>query len=202
MLKLEKKHIQAVSLMLSRAFKDELKDIFPDLEERRIKEPIVNEYLIRRDFSYSEAFMTSSKLEGVAIWMHSSRREKRFFWRILTSGAIWQAIQIGIKPLRKMSAYDRYIDNKHKELAPFPHWYLAVLAVDPKHQGKGYGSLLLNNMLARIDREGLPCYVETEGEKNVSMYQHFGFKVVDNFVVPNTTDRLVAMLRQPSWNRS
>ena len=198
MIKLGEKHIKAASLMLSRAFKDELKDIFPDPDERRIKEPIVNEYLIRRDLSFSEAFITSSKLEGIAIWMHSTRRGKRSSWRILTSGAIWQAIMIGIKPLRKMHTYDRYIDKKHKELAPFPHWYLAVLAVDPKYQGKGYASLLLNNMLIRIDRESLPCYVETEGEKNVSMYQHYGFEMIDNFVVPNTNDRLVAMLRQPS----
>ena len=52
-------------------------------------------------------------------------------------------------------------------------------------------------MLSNIDEEGLPCYLETEGEKNVSMYQHFGFEVVDEFVVPNTQDKLVAMLRQP-----
>ena len=196
MLKLEKKHIKPVSLMLSRAFKDELKDIFPDPEERRVKEPIVNEFLLRLDYSYCRAFITSPQLEGIAIWMHSDKRYKRPFWRILTSGAIWLAIRIGIKPLRKMRAYDKYIERKQKELAPHKHWYLLALAVDPQHQGKGYASKLLNEMLSYIDEWGLPCYVETEGEKNVSMYQHFGFKVIDEFVVPNTTDKLVAMLRQ------
>jgi hypothetical protein len=29
------------------------------------------------------------------------------------------------------------------------------------------------------------------------MYQHFGFKVVEEFTIPNTTDKLIAMLRQP-----
>jgi len=197
LLKLEKKHIKPVSLMLSRAFKDEFKDIFPDPEERRVKEPIVNEFLIRLDYSYSRAFITSPRLEGIAIWMHSDKREKRPFWRILTSGAIWQAIRIGIRPLRKMQAYDQYIKRKQKELVPHKHWYLLALAVDPQHQGKGYASKLLNEMLSYIDEEGLPCYVETEGEKNVAMYQHFGFEVVDEFVVPNTNDKLVAMLRQP-----
>jgi len=96
-----------------------------------------------------------------------------------------------------MEAYDQYVERKHDELAPAKHWYLAVLAVDPQHQGKGHGSKLLNEMLSQIDEEGLPCYVETEGEKNVSMYQHFGFKVIDEFTVPNTKDTLVAMLREP-----
>ena len=135
MLELEKNQIKSASLMLSRAFKDELKDVFPDPEERKVKEPIVNEFLLRLDYSYSKAFITSPQLEGIAIWMHSDKRKRRPFWRILTSGAIWQAIRIGIKPLRKMQKYDKYMERKRKELAPGKHWYLAVLAVDPEHQG-------------------------------------------------------------------
>ncbi len=196
MQKLEKKHIKPVSQMLSRAFKDEFKDIFPDPEVRRVKEPYANEFLIRRDYSYSTAFITSPNLEGIAVWKHSDRRKERPFWRVFTSGAIWQAIKIGRKALRKMETYDQYVERKHDELAPAKHWYLAVLAVDPQHQGKGYGSRLLNEMLSNIDEEGLPCYVETEGKKNVSMYQRFGFKVIEEFTVPNTTDKLVAMLRE------
>jgi len=201
LLKLEKKHIKPVSLMLSRAFKDDLKDVFPDPEERRVKTPYVNEFFLLRDYSNSRAFITSPQLEGIAVWMHSDKRKKRPFWRILTSGAIWPAIIIGIKALRKMQAFDRYVERKHKELAPNKHWYLAVLAVDPQHQGKGYASKLLNEMLSYIDEEGLHCYVETEGEKNVSMYQHFGFEVVDEFVVPGTNDKLVAMLRKPKGGK-
>jgi len=197
LLKLEKKHIKPVSLMLSRAFKDDLKDVFPDPEERRVKTPYVNEFFLLRNYSNSRAFITSPQLEGIAFWMHSDKRKKRPFWRILTSGAIWPAIIIGIKALRKMQAFDQYVERKHKELAPNKHWYLAVLAVDPQHQGKGYASKLLNEMLPYIDEEDLHCYLETEGEKNVSMYQHFGFEVVDEFVVPRTNDKLVAMLRKP-----
>jgi ribosomal protein S18 acetylase RimI-like enzyme len=197
LLKLEKKYIKPVSLMLSRAFKDDLKEVFPDPEERRVKTPYVNELYLLYEFSNSKAFITSPKLEGIAVWIHSDKRKKRTFWRILTLGAIWPAMKIGIKALRKMQALDKYMERKHKELAPNRHWYLAVLAVDPKHQGKGYASKLLNEMLSYIDEEGLPCYLETDGEKNVFMYQHFGFEVVDEFVVPGTKDKVVAMLREP-----
>ncbi len=197
MLKLEKKHIKPVSLMLSRAFKDDLKDVFPDPEERRVKTPYVNELYLLYEFSNSKAFIISSKLEGIAVWIHSDKWKKRPLWRVLTSGAIWPAMKIGIKAIRKMQALDKYIERKHKELAPNKHWYLVVLAVDPKHQGKGYASKLLNEMLSYIDEEGLPCYLETDGEKNVSMYQHFGFEVVDEFVVPGLKDKMVAMLRKP-----
>jgi len=196
LLKLEKKHIKAVSLMLSRAFKDDLKDIFPEPEERRVKTPYVNEFYLLYEFSNSEAFITSPKLEGIAVWIHSDKWKKRSFWRMLTSGAIWSVMKIGIKAFRKIQAFDEYIEKKHKELAPNKHWYLAVLAVDPQHQRKGYASRLLNKMLSNIDEEGVLCYLETEGEKNVSMYQNFGFKVVGEFVVPGTKDKTVAMLRK------
>jgi len=197
LLKLEKKHIKPVSLMLSRAFKDDLKEVFPDPEERREKMPYVDELFLLYEFSNSKAFVTSPKLEGIAVWIHSDKRKKRTFWRILTLGAIWPVMKIGIKALRKMQALDKYIERKRKELAPFKHWYLAMLAVDPQHQGKRYASILLNEMLANIDEEGLPCYLETGGEKNISMYRHFGFAVVDEFVVPGTKDKVVAMLRKP-----
>ncbi len=197
MLKLEKKHIKPVSLMLSRAFKDDWKDVFPDPEERRVKTPYVNELYLLCNYSESRAFVTSPQLEGIAVWMHSDKWKKITFWRILTSAAIWPAMKIGIKALRKMQSLDKYVERKHEELAPNKHWYLAVLAVDPQHQGKGYASKLLNGMLSYIDEEGLHCYLETEGKKNVSMYQHFGFEVVDEFVVPGTKDTVVAMLRKP-----
>jgi len=198
LLKLEKKNIKQASLMLSRAFKDDdLKDVFPDPEERKVKIPNVNEFLLRRNYSNVRAFTTSPQLEGIAVWIPSDKIAKIPFWRILASGAIWPAIRIGFKALKKIQAYDQYLKRKHKELAPYKHLYLAVLAVDPIYQGKGYASKLLNEMLSEIDKECLPCYVETEGKKNVAMYKHFGFKVVDEFVVPDTKDKLVVMLRQP-----
>ncbi len=197
MLKLERKQIRPVSLMLSRAFKGDWKDVFPDPEERRVKTPYVNELYLLCNYSESRAFVTSPQLEGIAVWVHSNEWKKRTFWRILTSAAIWPAMKIGIKALRRMQSLDKYVDRKHEELAPNEHWYLAVLAVDPQHQGKGYASKLLNEMLSYIDEEGLPCYIETDGEKNVSMYQHFGFETIDEFVVPGTKDTVVAMLRKP-----
>ena len=84
--------------MLSRAFgDDDMKDIFPDLEERKVKIPHVNEFLLRRNYSNARAFITSLQLEGIAVWIPSHKIGKIPFWRILTSGAVWPAIKIGFK---------------------------------------------------------------------------------------------------------
>ena len=187
--------------MLARAFKDEFKDLFPDPEDRIIKEPFANELLLRWDFAYCESFITSPNLEGIAMWMHSSRIKKRPPWHVLTSGAIWQEIKIGRKAVKKMDAINKYMEKKHAELAQFEHWYLSVLAVDPPYQGRGHASRLIKCMLERTDAQGLPCYVETEGQKNIAMYRHFGFEEITEFDLPGTTDRLTAMIRQPCLDK-
>ncbi len=60
-----------------------------------------------------------------------------------------------------------------------PHWYLANLGVEPDRQGKGIGSSLLADGVARVDAEGLPAYLESSKERNVPLYARFGFEVVE-----------------------
>ncbi len=88
-----------------------------------------------------------------------------------------------------------HIDAVHKRLAPFRHWFLWALGVDPRFRGKGYASKLLKPMFAKIDMESLPCYVETMDEKGVSIYQHYGFEVVEKSTIPRTNLNIWAMLR-------
>lgn len=183
--------------MLSRAFKDGMRELFPDAEERRKKEPVIIEFHLRLSYSYSLPVITSPLLEGIAVWVRSDRLKKRTFWRILGSGCAPLALRIGVKTVRIMNTHDEYTLQKHKELVPGRHWYLAALAVDPAHQGKGHASRLLKDGLSRVDEENLPCYLETEGEKNAAMYRRFGFEVIDEFVAPGSNETTIAMLRKP-----
>ena len=50
-------------------------------------------------------------------------------------------------------------------------------------------------MLARIDSEHLPCYLETTEERNVPFYERHGFKVVEIDKVQDTPMMFWAMLR-------
>ena len=99
-----------------------------------------------------------------------------------------------------MQILTNYIGEKHRELVPDQHWYLFLTGVDPEYQGKGYASQLLNGMLLEIDRQRLPCYLETGVKNNVPMHEHFDFSVVDEFTVPDTNVKLIAMLRGPENN--
>ena len=56
-----------------------------------------------------------------------------------------------------------------------PHWYLALIGVDPMKQGHGHGSSLLVHALDRCDAEGLPAYLEASSPRNRALYQRHGF---------------------------
>ncbi|MGZ4675445.1 MAG: GNAT family N-acetyltransferase [Acidimicrobiia bacterium] len=72
--------------------------------------------------------------------------------------------------------YLRVVEAVHPKAE---HWYLATLGVDPSHQGKGYGTRLLEPVLARVDEMGLPTYLETDKERNLAYYARFRFAETD-----------------------
>ncbi|AJF65559.1 GNAT family N-acetyltransferase [Streptomyces vietnamensis] len=78
-----------------------------------------------------------------------------------------------------------------------PHWYLAVIGADPAARGQGHGSALLRSGLAKADADGLPVYLESSKPDNLPVYEHFGFKVVDEFALPGGGPVLWAMKRDP-----
>lgn len=77
-----------------------------------------------------------------------------------------------------------------------PHWYLWMIGVDPRCQGKGYGSALLKHMLERIDAAGAAAYLESSTPKNIPLYERHGFEVTGLIKVRNVPP-ITPMLRRP-----
>jgi GNAT superfamily N-acetyltransferase len=75
------------------------------------------------------------------------------------------------------------------------HWYLALLGTDPSRWRRGIGSRLLEPVLARADGDGLPCYLETQAERNLAFYGKHGFDVTEELRVPGCPLPLWTMWR-------
>jgi len=73
----------------------------------------------------------------------------------------------------------RLFDQIERRHPAEPHWYLALLGVDPKWQGRGLGGALLEPVLHRCDEAGRPAYLETQKPENVAFYRRFGFEVLE-----------------------
>jgi GNAT superfamily N-acetyltransferase len=78
-----------------------------------------------------------------------------------------------------------------------PHWYLATLGTVPERQGGGVGGALLQPVLDRADEEGMPAYLESSKERNVSFYARFGFEVVDELRSVPGAPPMWRMWREP-----
>lgn len=77
-----------------------------------------------------------------------------------------------------------------------PHWYLAIIGVDPSHQGKGIGGALLRHSVTRCDEEGMPAYLESSNPANVPLYERHGFEVITEIQVADSPV-VYPMLRTP-----
>jgi ribosomal protein S18 acetylase RimI-like enzyme len=77
-----------------------------------------------------------------------------------------------------------------------PHWYLPMIGVDPMHQGKGYGSALMQHALIPCDRDNKPAYLETSNPRNVPLYKRYGFELLDTFQI-GSSPPVFPMLRRP-----
>ena len=70
-----------------------------------------------------------------------------------------------------------------------PHWYLAYIAVDPAHRGKGLGTALMNHSLDIVDRHQMPAFLESTNTANLSIYKRHGFELLDEVQVGNSPTR-------------
>lgn len=59
----------------------------------------------------------------------------------------------------------------------WPHWHLGPIGVLPSHQGRGIGTMLLERFCAEVDGCRARAYLETDLDRNVRFYEHFGFTV-------------------------
>lgn len=78
-----------------------------------------------------------------------------------------------------------------------PHFYLQWAAVLPEQQGRGIGSALLEPVLQRCDREGVPAYTEATSLQNRRLYERHGFTFI-NEIGPAGGPPLYRMWREPA----
>lgn len=96
---------------------------------------------------------------GVAEWLALA-------WAILPSTGV---ARLG-RGLRLIHTMDR-----HHPTHPL-HYYLWFLGVAPDRAGHGVGSTLLDAVLARYDREGVPTYLENSNPRNRRFYERLGYR--------------------------
>jgi GNAT superfamily N-acetyltransferase len=190
------KNLKPAALTLAKAFQDYPESVYfvPDEVKRRKQQPRIYRMFLKGVISTGEVYATSPKMEGVAVWKMVDKKHPA--WKPGFSFRWWWVSLFTDKESnQRRKAYFEYFMEVRVRVAPDRYWYLQAIGVDPDYQGKGYAGALLKPMLARADKEGLPVYLETQLKKNVPFYEHFGFKVVEEGMIPGSTVCFWAMVK-------
>jgi ribosomal protein S18 acetylase RimI-like enzyme len=188
-------HLDQAAQVMARVFQNDpmLKYLVPD-DARRVRLlPSFFSMVVRYCSRYGEVYTTPT-LEGLACWLPPGIEPT--IGRMVRIGIRVSPLDFGWAAFRRYLDLAAYTDIVHKRSVPKRHWYLWALGVDPPHQGQGIGGKLLQPVLEQADTAGLPCYLETENERNLPFYQRYGFKVVSNGEVPRRGLRVWAMVRK------
>lgn len=184
--------------LLARAFWDDplMLYLLPDEASRQKKLEWFFTAGLKYGARYGKVETTESTPMGNAIWLPPGST-KTTMPRMLRVGFFGAPFVLGLGSFGRLMKLLNHTEHLHDRDMPGRHWYLFVLGVDPPHQGQGLGGHLVAPVLARADADGLPCYLETTKERNVTFYRKHGFEVVVDDIFPKSDLRYWTMKRPP-----
>ncbi len=172
--------VPALAGSLARAFDDDpiMEWLFPD--PRRRPRWTERFFAVRlRQLMRQEEVWASHEGSGAALWAQPER------WKLTfgeTLGLVGRIVAgVGRRTPQSLRGLT-LIEERHPSE---PHWYLAVLGVDPDAQGGGLGSALLDPVLRSCDEDGVAAYLESSKERNIAFYARHGFRVTEEVTMPN-----------------
>jgi GNAT superfamily N-acetyltransferase len=182
-----------IAQALARAFEDDpvMTWIFRDDADRIARLERAFALFLRRIWLPQDECYATERLFGAALWLPPDK------WH-LGAGAqlrlLPSMINVTGRNLVRLVSVLQLIEKKHPR---DPHYYLAVLGVEPEMQGRGFGGALMQPVLAGCDRDWIPAYLESSKRRNVVLYERHGFEVVEEVRLPRGGPPIWRMWRAP-----
>ena len=141
-------------------------------------------------------YADSEQLNGFAVWLPFGFTGSKTF-PFLFNGGLKLIFQSGLGIIGRLLTYENYAMNLKKEFTDNYDWYLYNLSIKKDAQGKGIASKLMRPMLQFCDDEKMVAYLETNKANNVTLYNHYGFELKREEVIPKTPVTHYSMVRIP-----
>ncbi len=189
--------VAGLARVLARAFHDDpVMDWVARPDDRRLAalESFFAWYVRANAIDHGEV-TTTAALDACAVWEPPDAAA-----RVLTP---WQQLYLlpsmirmaSLARLPRLLRTSGLVQKAHPRTEP--HFYLAFMGVLPEAQGKGLGTALLAATLARLDRAGLPAYLENSNQRNAGLYERYGFRTVHELVLAPGAPKIWCMWRAP-----
>ena len=142
-------------------------------------------------------YADSEEMNGFAVWLPFGFTGNKAL-PFMLFGGIRLFLHSGLGFFNRLLSYDSYAMNLKKEFTDNYDWYLFNLSIRKDAQGKGIASKLMRPMLEFCDDERMVAYLETNKEANVGIYNHYGFALMKEELIPKSPVTHYAMVRYPS----
>lgn len=165
--------VAAVSACLARAFDEDpvSRFLFPVARRRRRRLEHYFSFQIRHSFLSRGEAWTTDDLAGASLWMPPARQAPS-----LSEALTQLAAAVRIIGRQTPRAF-RLLSLLEAARPKTPHHYLGTIGTDPLRQREGVGTALMSVVLNRLDPAGVPCFLESSREENLSFYGKLGFEV-------------------------
>lgn len=195
---LTESHVDAAAGVLLRAFVDDpgLLFVLPDAAERARLVPSLARAVVRYALRCGAPLVTPGDVRDAALRFPPDAPEPSPN-ELAETGIASVPEQIGPAAWERFQRLLNHLDALHPQLMPEPHWYLALLGVDPASQRQGIGERLMQAVFTQADRDGLACYLEAPTEGNARYYERRGFRVIMETDVPESDVHVWLMRRDP-----
>ena len=158
--------------------------LIPDEETRVRLMPELMHCDLEEMFATCEIFADSPDIHGVLVVSDESEPYHIFQYYLTEAYASLKTEECLIREDPSLKTFwnfflgrdylnSRWTDQLHQE----ERLHIIYLAVEPAMQHHGISTLLMDEAIAYAREHQLMISLETHNEKNVAMYQHYGFKI-------------------------
>lgn len=190
--------VEASGTVLARAFQDDPGAVVLDPDPARRAEMLPGFFRTFVAASLAEdgdLIVAGDPIAGIASWFGPARHGPSE--GAMASHGFGDVLERwGPEASERILAMTGEIDAQHERLISGPHLRLEFFGVEPRHQGSGIGSALIDDGHGRADDLGLSCYLETFTEPNVRYYERRGYAVVGECRVGDGVP-VYGMVREP-----
>lgn len=139
-------------------------------------------------------FAESKNIDGFII-IAPIKNAELSLWDCIKTGGLKVILSLGLGVVLRSLEYEKNCIRIRNKIASSNTWYVFQFGVLPAKQGRGLGSKIMKPFLKWLDSKKVACYLETQKEINVDIYNHFGFSLKSTDTLPKKTASQFAMLR-------
>jgi ribosomal protein S18 acetylase RimI-like enzyme len=197
--RLQKKEIPKAGIVLADAFQHDplWNKILEGESNIEQKFQACFETPVKYCYKFGEVYASSENLEGVAAWI-SGNAPDMTFWRMIQSGAFLPGMRMGSKVGKKIETlFKPILGDRHENMKGKSYIYLLVIGVATEFQGQGFGGKMMRELIEKCEQLGNHLYLETEVQRNVEMYEKYGFKTIKQITLPIVNHPMWEMIREP-----